>query len=77
MNGHAEKIDGFAGEKINGYDKSDNVKKLNGHNNSNGRGPKPSIAVNNVDNHDAEMEKYKSHRIDLVSPKNQKVAVKT
>lgn len=75
INGHVEKIDGYGGQKENGFHKSD-VKKLNGHNNVNSCGPKPNATMNNVEDQEAEMENYKSHRMDLGSPKNQKVAVK-
>ncbi|XP_037295641.1 TRPL translocation defect protein 14 isoform X2 [Manduca sexta] len=89
MNGHhggdkmygfsGGKMNGHDGDKINGYDKPES-RKFNGHQNMSGRGPKdqhPVAVAPRHGVHASELDNYNaSHRIDLGSPKIQKVAVK-
>lgn len=72
MNGHAGKMNGHEGDKMNGHvDKIDVRNKINGHLDMNGHAQTNGVA------HDLEIKNLKNgHRMDLGTPKIQKVAVK-
>ncbi|XP_028030357.1 TRPL translocation defect protein 14 isoform X1 [Bombyx mandarina] len=76
MNGHSEEKIGLACDKINGCEKSE-VRKTNGHHHVNGHGVKTDRngITRNGNAHTNELQDIKQ-RIDLGSPKIQKVAVK-
>lgn len=71
MNGHSgDKVNGLGGEKLKHVDKIDVLNKINGHL-MNGH-----VQINGAA-HDLEIDNFKNgHRMDLGTPKIQKVAVK-